>query len=40
MPMLHDFQDLEAITGPLPHSLDDGIRRTVDWMRSRESGAA
>lgn len=39
MPMLHDFRNLEAITGALPYSLEEGIRQTVDWMRSHEPRA-
>jgi nucleoside-diphosphate-sugar epimerase len=31
--MLHDFWGLDAITGPLPHSMPDGVTRTVAWMR-------
>lgn len=31
--MLHETADLEAICGPSPYSLAQGVRLTVDWMR-------
>lgn len=30
--MLHDFWGLDAITGPLPFSMEDGVTQTVAWM--------
>lgn len=32
--MLHDFWGLDAVTGPLPFSMQEGVKRTVDWMNS------
>lgn len=32
-PMIHDFSDLEAVVGPLPYTVDQGIEKTVEWMR-------
>lgn len=34
--MLHEFSDIAAITGPLPFSVEEGIRLTVAWMRREE----
>ncbi len=35
--MIYDLNPLKDIVGPLPYSVEDGIRVTVDWMRhSRE----
>ena len=31
--MVYDLEPLQAVAGELPHSLDDGIRSTVAWMR-------
>lgn len=31
--MLHDFWGLEAITGPLPYSMEQGVAKTVEWMK-------
>lgn len=33
--MLHDFWGLEAITGPLPFSMEQGVAKTVEWMKGR-----
>lgn len=30
--MLHDFWGLDAITGPLPFTMAEGVARTVAWM--------
>lgn len=32
--MVYDLTPLESVVGPLPYSLDDGIRATVQWMRA------
>ncbi len=32
--MIHDFGNLQPITGPLPFSHGEGIRRTVAWMKA------
>jgi GlcNAc-P-P-Und epimerase len=32
-PMVFDLSPLEEVVGPLPHSLDAGIRSTVEWLR-------
>jgi nucleoside-diphosphate-sugar epimerase len=32
--MQYDLSLLEQLVGPLPHDLDDGVRRTVAWMRA------
>lgn len=32
--MLHDFWGLDAITGPLPFSMSEGVKHTVAWMNS------
>ncbi len=34
---LQDLKPLEAITGALPYSIEQGIALTVDWMRSAAS---
>lgn len=31
--MLYDFRGLPEITGPLPFSVEEGVERTVTWMR-------
>lgn len=31
-PMIHDLRPLEAIVGPLPYSLEEGVAETVRWM--------
>jgi nucleoside-diphosphate-sugar epimerase len=33
--MVHDLRNLEALAGPLPYSVSEGIRVTVNWMRSQ-----
>jgi hypothetical protein len=30
--MIHDISDLKKITGPLPCSIDTGIKKTVKWI--------
>jgi nucleoside-diphosphate-sugar epimerase len=30
-----DMRETEAICGPLPYSIDDGIKATTDWMNSQ-----
>lgn len=37
--MLHETAPLEAACGPLPHSLDEGVRRTVAWMENPGAAA-
>lgn len=32
--MIHDTKPLHAVCGETPYSMEDGIRLTVDWMRS------
>lgn len=32
-PMPHNFEDLKAVVGELPFSVEDGIRLTVNWMK-------
>ena len=32
--MAYDTDPLEALVGPLPHTMTDGVARTVAWMRS------
>jgi nucleoside-diphosphate-sugar epimerase len=34
--MVHDTDALQKIVGSLPYSLEDGVRSTVEWMRSME----
>lgn len=34
-PMVHDLEPLQAIVGPLPYSMDDGVRITVDWLKGQ-----
>ena len=36
--MLHDFWGLDAITGPLPFSMQDGVKTTVSWMNRATDG--
>jgi nucleoside-diphosphate-sugar epimerase len=31
--MVFDLSDMEAIAGPLPFTMDEGVRRTVTWLR-------
>jgi nucleoside-diphosphate-sugar epimerase len=31
--MVYDLAGLERIVGPLPHSMEEGVRITVDWLR-------
>jgi nucleoside-diphosphate-sugar epimerase len=31
--MVYPTEELERVVGPLPHSLDDGIQLTVEWLR-------
>lgn len=33
-PMIHDFENLANVVGKLPFSLDEGVKVTVDWMKS------
>lgn len=39
--MLHDFWGLDAITGPLPYTMEAGVAQTVAWMQdaSHRKGA-
>lgn len=32
--MIHDVDELSMITGPLPYTIEDGIRLTINWMRN------
>lgn len=32
---VYDVQPLKEIVGPLPHSLEDGVRETVAWLRQQ-----
>lgn len=34
-PMVHDLEPLRAVVGKLPHSMEDGVRMTVDWLRAQ-----
>jgi len=34
-PMVHDMQPLKDIAGDLPHTMEEGVRRTVTWLKSR-----
>jgi GlcNAc-P-P-Und epimerase len=31
--MIHDFDELRELTGPLPYSIDSGVKMTVDWIK-------
>lgn len=33
-PMVHDLEPLRKIAGDLPHSMEEGIRITTDWLKS------
>lgn len=35
--MVYDTKELEAICGPLPHSLKDGVETTVEWMKTHKN---
>lgn len=34
-PMVHDLEPLQAVVGALPHSMEEGVRITVDWLRTQ-----
>lgn len=34
-PMVHDLEPLEDVVGALPYSLEEGVRITVDWLRTQ-----
>lgn len=34
-PMVHDMAPLETVVGALPHSMEEGVRITVDWLRNQ-----
>ncbi len=36
-PMIHDFDNLKLVVGPLPFSLEEGVRITTDWMKADKS---
>ncbi len=36
-PMLHETATLESVCGPLPYSLEEGVRLTISWMRSHKT---
>jgi nucleoside-diphosphate-sugar epimerase len=33
--MVHDLEPLRGVVGELPHSMDEGVRITVDWLRAQ-----
>ena len=33
--MVYDLAPLEQVVGPLPYSMQDGVRITVDWLRAQ-----
>lgn len=35
--MVFDMSELEAVVGPLPYTMADGVTETVRWMRTRSS---
>ncbi|MFL5482644.1 MAG: NAD-dependent epimerase/dehydratase family protein [Gemmatimonadaceae bacterium] len=37
--MVYDLSPVEAIVGRLPYSMEEGVRRTVTWLRSQSSSA-
>ena len=38
--MLHDFWGLDEITGPLPYSMESGVKDTVQWIEAQKRGAS
>lgn len=34
-PMVHDLEPLRSVVGALPHSMEEGVRMTVDWLRAQ-----
>ena len=34
-PMVHDLEPLRAVVGTLPHSMEEGVRMTVDWLQAQ-----
>jgi nucleoside-diphosphate-sugar epimerase len=38
--MVYDLDPLRDAAGPLPYSLEDGVRETVLWMRERDTSTA
>jgi nucleoside-diphosphate-sugar epimerase len=34
-PMVHDLEPLEAVAGELPHTMEEGVRITVAWLRAQ-----
>ncbi len=34
-PMIYDMAPLEAVVGTLPYSMEEGVRITVDWLRTQ-----
>ena len=34
-PMVHDLAPLQTLVGALPYSMEEGVRLTVDWLRSQ-----
>jgi len=34
-PMVHDLEPLQTVVGELPHSMEEGVRITVDWLRAQ-----
>jgi hypothetical protein len=36
--MLCNTDTLEEVVGPLPYSVEDGVRETVRWLRSDAAG--
>ncbi|MER7796460.1 NAD(P)-dependent oxidoreductase [Microbacterium sp. NPDC096154] len=37
-PMVYDTTALESIVGPLPYTMDQGVQRTVEWLKSQQLG--
>lgn len=35
-PMVYDLTSLRRVAGDLPHSLDEGIEETLDWLREHD----
>jgi GlcNAc-P-P-Und epimerase len=35
-PMVHDLDPLQAVVVALPHSMEDGVATTVDWLRDQK----
>jgi hypothetical protein len=33
--MVYDLTPLEQIVGPLPYTMEDGVKITVNWLRAQ-----